>query len=645
MKLNDVTFRMIRNTLILILVWFNVNQAFSQDWIPYADGELPISYAVYDVSVVSDQVIWAVAWDATIGNFIPANHTIYVLKTVNGGDNWNAFPVSNALGRISFDIQGFSADTALITTQDFGSGAGRGVFRTVDGGQNWAETLNHPAGGVWIRFFNKNEGVVINRQIMAITSDQGNSWNLVPFGNIPAFGSNEFTLINSGSGGCKVVDDHIWFNTNAGRVFRSKDKGLTWTVDSTGFGPTAFISSIAFKDTLFGIAHESVNSFTSRLAWTEDGGSTWSELTTDLNVGISEIAYVPGSDSTLIGISQASNSSGRSLKSYDFGKTWEQIDVGTYYRAMEFIDGNVGWVTRSFLSFISTPALFEFKNCVDGVIFETNETLCQGPYTWTFNNQVFNQPGSYSEFKTNLNGCDTSYYLNLVPLVVDTTVVRLGASTLVSTNQQATYQWLDCNKGFLPIPGATSATFSPTENGDYAVEVTPLDSAINCQDTSACFSVCFPSSDTIAIMGDTLMAITPNANYQWIDCLNGDSMITGANGQIFIPSSGGEYAVIVSVGSCTDTLACQRITPSNISSHSLQAIKIYPNPAKDKVLLDAGEVAIEGFEIFDLKGQLINSGKLTGLEISVKNVPAGSYFIKLFDQQSQLVSVQHLVKL
>ena len=35
----------------------------------------------------------------------------------------------------------------------------------------------------------------------------------------------------------------------------------------------------------------------------------------------------------------------------------------------------------------------------------------------------------------------------------------------------ATYQWLDCNDNFAPIPGQNNAVFSPSSNGDFALEI------------------------------------------------------------------------------------------------------------------------------------------------------------------------------
>lgn len=59
-------------------------------------------------------------------------------------------------------------------------------------------------------------------------------------------------------------------------------------------------------------------------------------------------------------------------------------------------------------------------------------------------------------------------------------------NTIVSNIiEHATYQWLDCDNNFAAIPGATNATFSPINNGSYALEV----NFNGCTDTSDCISV------------------------------------------------------------------------------------------------------------------------------------------------------------
>lgn len=125
------------------------------------------------------------------------------------------------------------------------------------------------------------------------------------------------------------------------------------------------------------------------------------------------------------------------------------------------------------------------SNFVDGAALVSSSVDFKCPdvaYNW--NGTILTSSGIYSDTLQNVNGCDSIIQLTLFNLSVDTSVTQNGA--VLSANHVGTYyQWLDCNNGFAPIPGATNKTFTATANGSYAVEV--LQSG--CFDTSGCRTV------------------------------------------------------------------------------------------------------------------------------------------------------------
>ncbi len=110
-------------------------------------------------------------------------------------------------------------------------------------------------------------------------------------------------------------------------------------------------------------------------------------------------------------------------------------------------------------------------------------TACEA-YTWPVSNQTYTQSGNYVDTIQNANGCDSIVTLHLTINDVDVSVTD-SVLSLTATATGATFQWLDCQDNFNPIPGATAAVFSPTVNGEYAVEV----SQNNCVDTSSCYLI------------------------------------------------------------------------------------------------------------------------------------------------------------
>ncbi len=56
---------------------------------------------------------------------------------------------------------------------------------------------------------------------------------------------------------------------------------------------------------------------------------------------------------------------------------------------------------------------------------------------------------------------------------IDNSISLQDYPLLLTANQtNATYQWVDCTNGNMPIEGATNVSFEPTVNGEYAVEIT-----------------------------------------------------------------------------------------------------------------------------------------------------------------------------
>ena len=74
--------------------------------------------------------------------------------------------------------------------------------------------------------------------------------------------------------------------------------------------------------------------------------------------------------------------------------------------------------------------------------------------------------------------------LTMSVVVVDDAVALVGA-TLTAAQTDAAYQWLDCDNAFAPITGETDQSYSPAQNGNYAVTVT----VDGCTVQSACVEV------------------------------------------------------------------------------------------------------------------------------------------------------------
>ena len=113
-------------------------------------------------------------------------------------------------------------------------------------------------------------------------------------------------------------------------------------------------------------------------------------------------------------------------------------------------------------------------------------TACNS-FTW-INGSTYtasNSTATYTIIGGAANGCDSLVTLNLTINGVTNINTTISGETITANNSSATYRWLDCNNNYAVINGQTGASFSPTVNGNYAVELTQN----GCVDTSACVAI------------------------------------------------------------------------------------------------------------------------------------------------------------
>ncbi len=108
---------------------------------------------------------------------------------------------------------------------------------------------------------------------------------------------------------------------------------------------------------------------------------------------------------------------------------------------------------------LTTPTATD--NCSGSITATSNVTLpitAQGTtvVTWSYEDD---------------NGNDSTQLQNIIITPIDNTVVQNGNTLTANATGSYTYQWGDCSSGFVAITGETEQSFSPTEDGFYAVEI------------------------------------------------------------------------------------------------------------------------------------------------------------------------------
>ena len=152
-------------------------------------------------------------------------------------------------------------------------------------------------------------------------------------------------------------------------------------------------------------------------------------------------------------------------------------------------------------------------------------------------------------------------------------------------------------------------------------------------------------STAVSISNETLTADQTGASYQWLDCDNSFSIIAGETGQSFIPTVNGNYAVIISSGTCSDTSICMMMNSVGVNDlSSVSDLKIYPNPIENRLAIDLtmiqGQVSMK---ITGAMGELVYTATLNGgvqRFVNTEKWAQGIYLLKLgTDRENKSVSI------
>ena len=138
------------------------------------------------------------------------------------------------------------------------------------------------------------------------------------------------------------------------------------------------------------------------------------------------------------------------------------------------------------------------------------------------------------------------------------------------------------------------------------------------------------ANDSVTTAGATLTATQAAATYQWLDCTNGNTAITNATNQSYTATANGDYAVIISNGSCVDTSACYTISTVGTTqvSASLMGSSIFPNPTTGQLNIQS-DLLIQQAQIYSINGALLSSLEQPNNSLDVSELPEGMYILVL----------------
>lgn len=348
----------------------------AQSWVEQATGFDAESRGVNEIQIVDANTVWALAYDGSD----PTNNIQEFTRTTNGGSTWTAGIIDIGDSSLSLNnISPISGTTAWISAIDSTTGLG-GIYKTTNGGTSWTLQTNSEfstSGESFLNgvvFFDANNGVAFGDpeggEFEIYTSNNGGtSWTRVAGSSIPNPLSGEYGY----NGGFRHIGSTIWLPTNKGRLLKSTNMGVTWTVSQaplTDFSGTTQSGNVHFSTVNNGCLLKKVNT-TYTFYTTTNGGTTWSAASPFTGTNY-VLDYVPNTNilvatSALTATSTPAGTPG-SAYSLDNGTTWTSIDTGTQRGVVSMFDSSTGWC-GGFSTDPLTGGIFKLSGNLSNEIF------------------------------------------------------------------------------------------------------------------------------------------------------------------------------------------------------------------------------------------------------------------------------------
>ncbi len=195
---------------------------------------------------------------------------------------------------------------------------------------------------------------------------------------------------------------------------------------------------------------------------------------------------------------------------------------------------------------------------------------------------------------------------------------------------------------------STAPTVSTTNSGQTIYYVSQFNATSGCESKRSALTVTVnpsPIKPTISQSGSDLVSSAATGNVWHKESVE----IVGAVDKTFRPTSSGNYTVQVRLNGCNSPMSDNFnyvVTSIVNSSVETSVYKLYPNPVKDRVFLDAGNIAHKiNYQLFDAKGSVLLSNSFTkSTLIDLSRFSAGAYTILITNTKTLKQESRQLIK-
>jgi len=287
------------------------------------------------LSVVSDQVTWVSGSNGSVG------------KTTDGGKTWQWIK-PKGYEKLDFrDIEAFDDKQAIIVN----AGSPAYILKTLDGGENWTEHYKNADTAIFLDglgFWDKNQGIIFGDPIhdkmqLLKTVDAGKTWMDISSNLKLPLAKGEAGFAASGTTIKTLTGGKVWISSGGAvsNIYYSADYGRNWKVFKCPIWqgePTTGPFSMDFYNAKNGVVvggnyvQDKIN--TNNVLITKNGGKTWQKPVTPVSGYRSGVTYIDAK--TLV----ATGTSGTDV-SIDGGQNWKHISDKSFNAVQKAKTGNM----------------------------------------------------------------------------------------------------------------------------------------------------------------------------------------------------------------------------------------------------------------------------------------------------------------
>jgi hypothetical protein len=185
-----------------------------------------------------------------------------------------------------------------------------------------------------------------------------------------------------------------------------------------------------------------------------------------------------------------------------------------------------------------------------------------------------------------------------------------------------TFLWSPTNETTADILAAPNVSMT------YSVEYT----LNGCSDDYSVFITVQDPIITVSQNQNILTADQAGATYQWLDCTNGNLIVSGETSQTYTALVNGDYAVQVTLNGCTDTSLCMTVNTNSLDENSAHGtLVLSPNPTTDFLIIELQDVKNgSSLEMTDGTGKILMVLTIDSdvIQMNMKDLAPGVYYFR-----------------